>query len=283
VTFLEATSRARAALVNAGIHPDTAALDADLLARHAVGWDVATWLMRRSETADEAFRQRYDAFVERRLAREPVAYIRGVQEFWGRDFVVSPAVLIPRPETELVVEEALRFLAGRPAATVIDVGTGSGCIALTVLLESPSARVYGVDVSARALAVARENAARHGVADRVHFIEGAYFGAAPRPADLIVSNPPYVAEGDRPGLAPEVRDHEPSVALFGGADGWRDIRRILRGAATALSPGGVLIVELGYGQGEQIAEETSAVAPLRLEHIRQDLQGIPRVAVIRRQ
>jgi release factor glutamine methyltransferase len=282
VTFLEATTNARAALVHAGIHPDTAALDADLLARHAAGWDAATWLMRRSEAADEGFQQRYDALVERRLTREPVAYIRGVQQFWGRDFVVSPAVLIPRPETELLVEDALRFLAARSEATVIDIGTGSGCIAVTLALESHSAKVYGVDVSARALAVARQNAARHEATGRVHFIEGAYLGAAPQPADLIVSNPPYVAERDRPGLAPEVRDHEPSVALFGGDDGWRDIRRILRDGATALRSGGVLIMELGYGQAEQIAEEISAVASLRLEHIRQDLQGIPRAAVIRR-
>jgi release factor glutamine methyltransferase len=280
VTFFEAAASARATLINAGILPETAALDADLLARHAAGWDLVTWLVRRSETADERFRVRYDELLQRRLRREPVAYIRGVQEFWGREFAVTPSVLIPRPETELLVEEALGFLARYPTATVVDIGTGSGCIAVTLARECPAAIVYAVDISPPALSVARENAARHHAADRMHFVEGAYLGDTPRPVDLIVSNPPYVADYQRPGLAPEVREFEPAVALFGGNDGWRDIRHIVRDAATALRPGGMLMMELGYGQAEQIADEVSGVDGLRLEGVRDDLQGIPRVAIV---
>lgn len=283
MTFFEATTRARAALVGAGISQQTATLDADLLARHAAGWDAATWLLRRSEAADQAFLQRYEALVGRRRRREPVAYIRGVQEFWGREFAVGPAVLIPRPETELLVEEALRSLSRHPHSAVVDIGTGSGCIAVTLARESPSAAVYAVDISARALAIARDNAARHDVTARVHFIEGAYLASAPRPLDLIVSNPPYVAEREKRGLAPEVREYEPATALFGGEDGWRDIRHILHQAATALRPGGAVMLEIGYGQAERVADEVHGVPGLRLEHIRADLQGIPRVAVIGRQ
>ena len=282
MTFFEAAAGARATLINAGILPNTATLDADLLARHAAGWDLVTWLMRRSEPADEPFLARYDGLLQRRLKREPVAYIRGVQEFWGRQFVVTPSVLIPRPETELLVEEALRVLGGQSDATVLDVGTGSGCIAITLALECPSAVVYAVDISSRALAVARENAARHHVEDRVRLIEGAYVAGTPDQIDLMVSNPPYVAEHDRTGLAPEVRDYEPAIALFGGDDGWRDIRRIVQSAARVLRPGGMLMMELGYAQAERIAGELSAADGLRLEGVRDDLQGIPRVAIVSR-
>jgi release factor glutamine methyltransferase len=281
VTFFEAATKGRAALVTAGILPETATLDADLLARHAAGWDLATWLLRRSETADTAFQQRYEELIDRRLAREPVAYIRGVQEFWGRDFLVTPDVLIPRPETELLIEETLKALRRRPFATVVDIGTGSGCIAVTLAIEAPQATVYAVDLSAPALAVARTNAARHHV-DRIRFIEGAYLAAVPEPVDVIVTNPPYVAENDRPGLAPEVRDYEPAMALFGGNDGWREIRGILRAAALGLDRDGILFMELGYAQADRVAEEASAAGPLRLDALHKDLQGIERVAAIRR-
>lgn len=282
MTFVEAAARARAALAGAGVAPATAALDADLLARHAAGWDLATWLLRRQEPADAAFSVRYDALIARRLTREPVAYIRGVQEFWGRDFLVTPAVLIPRPETELLVEAASRAIDSRGGLTVVDIGTGSGCIAVTLAAEHPALTIHAVDISDEALAVARQNAVRHGVGDRVRFLQGAYLADTPRPIDVIVTNPPYVAQHDEPGLSPEVRDHEPSVALFGGEDGWRDIRVILRQAAQALREGGHLLMELGYGQSEHVANEIAAVAGLRLEVIGEDLQGIPRVAVVRR-
>src|SRR5690606_20168040 len=141
----EAAAKARGELIDAGISPAVAALDADLLARHAAGWNHATWIARRTETANETFLARYAELIARRRAREPVAYIRGVQECWGREFVATPAVLIPRPDTELLVEQALEVLADNPNLTVVDVGTGSGCIAITLALECQKPRVFAVD------------------------------------------------------------------------------------------------------------------------------------------
>lgn len=280
MTFYEAAVRGRTLLIDAGILPETATLDADLLARHALGWDLATWLARRREPADEHFTHKLETLLERRLAREPVAYIRGVQEFWGRDFLVTPAVLIPRPETELLIELANDYLRAHPRAVIVDVGTGSGCIAVTLALEHPATTVHAVDISNDALAVASRNAARLGAAERVNFVHGSLLSTTPRPVDLIVTNPPYVAERDRPGLSREVRDHEPAVALFGGDDGWRDIRVLLRSAPQALTVDGLMLMELGYGQSEQLAAEISDVQGLSLLGIAADLQGIPRVARI---
>lgn len=282
MTFYEAAVRGRTLLIDAGILPETATLDADLLARHVLGWDLATWLARRGEPADAPFVNKFEALIERRLEREPVAYIRGVQEFWGRDFLVTPAVLIPRPETELLIEQANEYLRAHPRAAVVDVGTGSGCIAVTLALEHPTITVHAVDISDDALHVASRNAARLGAAERVTFIRGSLLSATPHPVDVIVTNPPYVAERDRPGLSREVRDHEPAVALFGGEDGWRDIRALLRSAPQALSGDGLMLMELGYGQSEQLAAEIGAVPGLALLGIAADLQGIPRVARIRR-
>jgi release factor glutamine methyltransferase len=281
VTFHEVATRARARLIDAGLQASTAVLDADLLARHAADWDLATWLARRTEPVDEAFVARYEPLVERRLRREPVAYIRGVQEFWGREYRVTSDVLIPRPETELLIEHAAGFLAAHPNAVVVDIGTGSGCIAITLALEHPGAKVTAIDISEPALAVARGNAERLG-ADRVRFVHGSLLAHAPRPIDLIVANPPYVAERDRPGLSPEVREHEPAVALFGGHDGWRDVRAILRVTPDALAIGGCLMMELGYGQSERLADEIAQAGRLRLQEIAEDLQGIPRVAIVTR-
>jgi release factor glutamine methyltransferase len=281
VTFYDTARDARARLIHAGLQASTAALDADLLARHAAGWDLATWLARRGEPADETFLARYQPLVERRLRREPVAYIRGVQEFWGREFQVTSDVLIPRPETELLIEEADAFLAARPDAVVVDIGTGSGCIAITLALEHPDAQVTAIDISEPALSVARQNAARLG-AERVNFVHGSQLAEARGPIDLIVANPPYVAERDRAGLAPEVREHEPAIALFGGHDGWRNVRAILEAAPDALSSDGCLMMELGYGQSEGLAAEVEQAGRLVLRQITKDLQGIPRLAVIAR-
>ena len=280
MTFHEAAIRARTLLIDAGILPETATRDAELLARHTLGWDLATWLARRRDEATPAFALHYEPLIQRRRRREPMAYILGVREFWGRDFIVSPAVLIPRPETELLIELAAEPLRAHPDAVVVDVGTGSGCIAVTLALEHPRIHVYAVDVSEAALAVARANAERLGANQRVTCIHGSLLASAPRPIDLIVSNPPYVAERDKPGLSREVRDFEPAVALFGGEDGWREIRTLLHQAASALAPDGALLMELGYGQSEQLAAEVSQVGRLRLRGISADLQGIPRVAML---
>lgn len=281
MTLQELVIQARHDLEDAGVSTSTAALDAELLARHVLRWDRATWLTRRTDTPDRRFRSDYAVLIARRTAREPAAYIRGVQEFWGREFQVTPAVLIPRPETELTIEVAQTFLSDRPSALVVDVGTGSGCIAITLALEHPSARIYATDISADALDVARANAVRLG-AGRIHFTHGAYLADVPQPVDLLVTNPPYVAGADRPALAPEVKEHEPSIALFGGEDGLEQVRAILHRSCAALAPDGRLIMEIGYGQDDRVEAEANAIPELMLEDMRADLQGIRRVAVIRR-
>ena len=177
-----------------------------------------------------AFIERFDALIERRARREPVAYIRGEQEFWSRDFAVNPAVLIPRPETELIIEELLEcFPADLPhrPCRILDIGTGSGCLAVTAAAEIPLAQVTATDISRPALDVARANAERHGVADRITFAECAYVGHAEGPFDFILANPPYVTESEYQNLAPEVREYEPALALVAGDDGFRDIRQIV--------------------------------------------------------
>ena len=285
---------AKRRLEAAGIPRAEAALDAELLARDALGWDRATWLARRDddERAVEAqtvaargigaFRAGFDALVARRVRREPMAYIRGTQEFYGREFLVGPGVLIPRPETELIVDEAKAAAMGRRTPRIADIGTGSGCLAVTLALELPSAQVTATDISADALTIARGNAAAHQVAGRVSFVETSYLTGIAGAFDVIVSNPPYVRDIDAPTLAPEVRDHEPREALFGGDDGLRDIRAIVQSATTALKPGGVLVMEIGMGQAKAVTGVLTAAglgAELTLRH---DLQGIPRVAVAQR-
>ena len=281
MTYHDLAVAARATLERAGVATAEARLDADLLGRHALGWDHATWLSRRHDRAPSDFESAYTALIARRAAREPVAYIRGVQEFWGRPFVVTPSVLIPRPETELLIEAADEFLAAHPQSIVADIGTGSGCIAVTLALEHPAVTVFGTDISSDALAVARQNAARLGVSERIEFVHGRYLDGLPRPLDLIVSNPPYISLQARVALQPEVAEHEPAVALFGGNDGLRDVRAILEAARHALSPTGLIACEIGLGQAETIARELTTIDGLDVVASRPDLQGIPRVVLAR--
>jgi len=274
---------ARTRLVAAGIHPAEASLDAGLLARDVLGWDRATLLVREDEPPTLEFIERFCARIERRERREPVAYIRGVQEFWGRDFIVSPAVLIPRPETELIVEDTLQLPGlDKLPSRICDIGTGSGCLAVTLAAELPNSRIVATDTSPGALQVARANAERHRVAGRIEFREGEYLAGATDPFHVIVSNPPYVSEEDYATLAPEVHDHEPASALVAGADGLHDIREILDLAATALMPGGVLLMEIGFDQADVIPLRVGALPRLTLMGISRDLQGLARVAVVQR-
>jgi release factor glutamine methyltransferase len=280
-TFIQ---QAREALITAGIDADEATLDAELLARHALGWDRATLIARLPEAAPEAFEHRFRPLVERRLRREPMAYILGIQEFWGRDFHVASGVLIPRPETELLVEEALAWAgegggSGRPLC-VVDVGTGSGCLAITMALELPRASVHATDISSTALRIAEVNARDHGA--EVQFHSGALLSGVPSALDLIVSNPPYVTRHEYAGLPPEVRAFEPESALVAGEDGLAVIRALLEAAGSTLRRGGRLLMEIGYGQAEAVTALIREQPALDLLRIRPDLQGIPRAVVAAR-
>jgi release factor glutamine methyltransferase len=283
-TIASIAQRTTARLVVCGHEPAAARQDVGVLARHVLRWDAATWLAHQHAPAPPDFAAALLRLVEQRAAHRPVAYILGEREFYGRPFRVSEAVLIPRPETEGVVDAALEVLRN-PARTargnpprILDIGTGSGCLAITLALEA-GVRVDATDTSADALAVARENAARLGVTGAVTFRETSLAGAV-RDVDVVVTNPPYVPMRDRPTLAPDVRDHEPSAALFGGEDGLDVIRALLPEAARALRPGGSLIMEIGQGQAAAI-EALVGLAGLQWIGARADLAGIPRVVVAR--
>jgi release factor glutamine methyltransferase len=275
---------ARNGLERAGVSHAEAGLDARLLAQFVLGWDATRLLAHGNETPPPGFAARYEALVGRRARREPLAYITGEKEFWNLTFEVSPAVLIPRPETEILVEAALeRFPEEDRPLSIADICTGSGCLAVALARERPRAEVTATDVSADALDVARRNAARHGVAGRLHFVGTDLLDGILGPFQLIVANPPYVPERDMATLAPEVRDHEPAVALRGGDDGLSIIRRLLGQAAERLAAGGSLIVEFGFGEDEAVRGLISRVASLRMIELRRDLQGIPRVAIVARE
>jgi release factor glutamine methyltransferase len=271
-------------LERAGIESSEASLDAELLARRVLGWDRARLISDRHEVVPEDFAGRFTPLVARRESREPVAYILGEREFWGLTFEVAPAVLIPRPETELIVEAVLGCLAGpgEAAPTVVDVGTGSGCLAVVVAIERPDARVVATDISAVALTIARRNALRHGVAGRITFLEADGVGTAASTADVVMSNPPYVPAGELETLAPEIVRHEPQLALGGGDDGLSVVRALIAQAHTALKPGGWFVCEFGFGQDGSIRRLVAESDRWRLDRIERDLQGIPRTLVAQR-
>jgi release factor glutamine methyltransferase len=277
----ERLADARRRFERAGIADDEAAIDAAVLARHLLGWDRAALLTHGHEPPPPGFDTRYGPLVERRIAREPVAYIVGHREFWGLEIEVTRDVLVPRPETELVVEAALAIAGRGEVRRIVDVGTGSGCIAVALAVELPAAAVVAADVSAAALAVARRNARRHGAADRIRLVESDLLDGVAESADLIVSNPPYVSTADRERLPPEVARYEPHQALFAGEDGLDAIRRLVATAHGRLAPGGHLVVEFGFGQGSAVTA-LAADAGWRVVAVRRDLQQIPRVAVLGR-
>lgn len=268
-------------------------LDAELLLAAALGVE-RTGLLRAPErelTADEA--RRLEGYVARREAHEPVAYIRGRRAFRTLELEVSPAVLIPRPETETLVDVALEVLAAVPVRAdgaaeyeprVLDVGTGSGCIALALAAEDPFVRVTAVDVDEAAADVARRNAARLGLGGRVEVLVSDLLAGLEPDAwfDLVVSNPPYVPAGEYEALEINVRGYEPRLALHGGTDGLDVYRRLLPQAACALLPGGTLAVEVGAGESEAVAELFAATGMYEPARVRADLAGIPRVVWARR-
>jgi release factor glutamine methyltransferase len=280
-TVAERLADARERLEAAGIPAADAPLDVEVLARHALGWDRARLLVHAHENEPPDFASTFAGLISRRAEREPVAQIVGVREFWERDFEVTADVLIPRPETEIIIEEALAFAREQTCARVIDVGTGSGCLAVTLACELPDVHIVATDVSAAALAVATRNARRYHVEDRVTLIRSDVLAGVTGMADLIVSNPPYVPEADASAMQPEVLRYEPHVALFGGATGLEVMRRLFVQARDRLADHGRLVVEFGFGQDagvSDLAHETG----WRVERIREDLQGIPRTGVLSR-
>lgn len=275
-------SEAAARLRQAGLTPRDAAFDAEFLARAVLGWDRATMLARVDEPPPGEFAEHYERLVARRERREPAAQVIGYREFWGRDFQVTRDVLVPRPETELIVETALALQSGATPARVVDVGTGTGCLAISLALEWPGSSIVATDVSEAALHVARSNAERHGVARQVHFVRASVLTALAPGFDLIVANPPYVRSGDRSALGPEVRDYEPAEALFGGEDGLEIVRALLDQAADRLAPRGRLLMEFGAGQDDRVVELVRERRRLILDEVRNDFAGIPRMAVVSR-
>jgi release factor glutamine methyltransferase len=273
-------ARARERLIDAGIPPDEADLDARLLAEFVLGWTTERFFVDAGSEAPSDFESRYASLMSRRAAREPFAYIVGHQEFWGLEFTVTADVLIPRPETELIVEAVLGLVEKNAAARIADVGAGSGCLAIAIACERPAAALVATDTSDAALHVAQHNAARHGVADRVHLRRADLLNGVDERFDLIVSNPPYVRERDRAALQAEVR-FEPSGALFAGDDGLDVIRRLVQNAPRWLNAGGTLIFEFGFGQADAVGQLISSTAGLRMIALRRDLQDIPRIAIAR--
>ena len=274
---------AQARLRDAGLDPEQASCDAEVLARSLLGWDRATYLTHGRTEAPSGFVQRYEALLARREQREPVSLITGRREFWGLEFEVTTDVLTPRPETEILVEEALRLApATLPRLHVVDVGTGSGCLAVAIAHERPLARVTATDISAAAVEVARQNARRLGVEHRIAWVCAPFMGSVLGTPELIVANLPYIAETDFAKLPPEVSEYEPRIALDGGSDGLDAIRQLVKQAGTRLAPGGHILLEFGVGQARMLGRYVERQPGLTLRGMRNDLQGIPRVAIIQR-
>ena len=274
MTVLELQRQVAAALAAGGI--DEAQNEAAILVGHYLGLGRADLHLRAKDAVRGEARAAVAAALERRLERVPLAYVIGEWDFFGRSFLVSPAVLIPRAETELLVEQSLTWLGS--GARVLDLGTGSGAIAVTLALECPACRVCAVDLSPAALEMAAANAARYGVREQLALLAADWCTALRRGAgfDLVVSNPPYVARGLAGQLQPEV-EQEPATALFGGADGLAAIRRLADEVPGVLRPGGGLIVEIGFDQGESARAEfqrRGCFAGIRVE---KDYAGLPRV------
>jgi release factor glutamine methyltransferase len=263
---------------------DEPRLAAELLLAHVVGCKRIDLYARYSQLATPEQRAAFREMVIAAAEHRPIAYLIGRREFYSLNFIVTRDVLIPRPETELLVELALTWCKEHPRDryTLLDIGTGSGCIAVTVAKRQPTAQAVATDISSAALAVAGQNADRHGVKDRIRFVEADLLnlpsGAVPPGGfDIIVSNPPYIAERDRGALPQNVRDYEPAQALFAGQDGLDTYRRLCPEVGRFLHPGGTLILEIGFGQADAVQNLFASAAPsLQLIGRFKDLSGIDR-------
>ncbi len=263
-------------------HPDRARQDAETLLLHVVHQDRAWLISHWDEEASIEIQPEYDSLTTRRQTGEPLQYITGSSEFFGLPFSVGPGVLIPRPETEHLVEEVIRLAQDLPNASIADIGTGSGIIAVALANALPSAQITAIDCSPQALAIARENAGLNHVEDRITFLEGDLLvPVAGQRFDILASNPPYIPSADHDSLSVEVRDHEPHSALFAGEDGLDLYRRLIPDALPLLAPGGWLALEIGFGQQEPIEAllKGSNFTEIRFMD---DYQQIPRIAVARK-
>ncbi|RPI29850.1 MAG: peptide chain release factor N(5)-glutamine methyltransferase [Acidobacteria bacterium] len=262
---------------------ETARRDTELLAMNAIGRDRAFLYSHPEWPVPEEQWQKLQQWLGRRKDRYPIQYLVGSQEFYGRTFLVDPSVLIPRPETELLIETSLRLIPDRQDARVVDIGTGSGCIAVTLACERPLLRATAIDISEEALRVARENARRLGCAERIEFVQGDLlkpFESSGRKFDLILSNPPYGAD-ESPEVEYSVRTFEPQEAVFAGPTGLEIYEGILRGSAAVLHSSGRLVLEIGYSQLAGLTALAKQNGWTLLE-CRNDLAGIPRCAVLRK-
>ena len=264
---------------------DSPTLTADLLLGFVLGWDRVRILSHAEETVRDDNWSRVRNLALRRANGEPLQYLTGEQEFYGLDFQVTPDVLIPRPETEILVEKALELMHGESSSEIrfADIGTGSGCIAVSIAHELKSSRGWAVDISGAALRIALRNANRHGVAGRILFVQSDLLNCLPaNPClDFVLCNPPYIALDECDSLPSEVKDHEPHEALFGGASGLEIYHRLVPEVSLRLSAGGWLLLELGAGQAQHVRQLVES-AGLNLQMILNDLQGIPRCLVARK-
>lgn len=257
---------------------DTPRLDAEVLLAQAVGQE-RTWLyLHVSDPLDEDQLNQFETLLRRREGRESVAYLLGHKEFFGLEFEVNPHVLIPRPETELLVETAIELAIINEKFTIVDVGTGSGCIAVALAKHLPAASVTAIDASPEALRLARLNAERHDA--RITFLSGDLLEPVSEPVDLIVSNPPYVSRAELAAAMPEVGIYEPRLALDGGEDGLDVVQRLLPQAGEKLKPGGTLLVEIGSTQGTAVRQLAQIHFPRAVIQIKKDLAGLDRLLVV---
>lgn len=285
MTVAEAIQKAAARLL--ALDMPNARLDAEVLLGHALGRDRAWILIHMQDQLDDQGRRIFERDIARRSVREPLQYITGTQEFWGLPFNVTPAVLIPRPETELVVETAIKAADRKATPVIIDLCTGSGCIAISLAKELLHARIFATERSDAALDIARQNARQNSVADRVRFLAGDLFGPLEEMdlrtnIDIIVANPPYIRSDELPTLQTEVRDFEPEMALIAGKEGTEIAERIILQSPEYLKPGGSLVMEMGIGQADvlrEIIDETGKYGPIE---VLKDLAGIERVIVAQR-
>ncbi|HLA51183.1 MAG TPA: peptide chain release factor N(5)-glutamine methyltransferase [Thermodesulfobacteriota bacterium] len=281
----------------AGYEVPDAKIETEYLLAHALDCKRTELYLNHENHLSDYVLQEFIGFVERRIKREPSQYIIGEQEFWGLPFKVNSDVLIPRPETELMVEEARKTVAGgqwtvdsknkrnsslttHHLPLILDLCTGSGCIGISIAKEIPACHIYAVDVSEKAMDVVMENAERHDVAGRITFLQGNMFeplNGLNIKADIIVSNPPYISKKMMVGLEPEVKDYEPVAALYGGDDGLDFYRRIISESPAYLTQGGHLILEMGYGQAEEIKKLIKQNNVFEQIDIKKDLAGIDRV------